>query len=115
MFRNLVTGDFYIGSSVNLVRRFSRHLFDYRLSKLPLYNAIRKYGIYNFEFAILEYCEADVPTCLSLEQYYLDLYKPVYNILTIAGASTGFKHSDETKLLLSQLHTGELHPKFGIK
>jgi hypothetical protein len=33
---------------------------------------------------------------LSREQYYLDLLKPEYNILKIAGSSLGYKHSENT-------------------
>jgi group I intron endonuclease len=31
------------------------------------------------------------------EQYYLDLFKPEYNILKVAGSLLGFKHSEKTK------------------
>jgi hypothetical protein len=31
-----------------------------------------------------------------LEQKWIDLYKPKYNILKIAGSSSGFRHSIET-------------------
>lgn len=30
------------------------------------------------------------------EQHYIDLLKPAYNILTIAGSSLGYTHSEET-------------------
>ena len=33
------------------------------------------------------------------EQFYLDNIKPVYNILTTAGNSKGFVHSEATKEL----------------
>ena len=42
----------------------------------------------------------------------LDLLKPVYNILTIAGSSQGFKHSAETIAKLKEL-SGENPPKYG--
>ena len=35
---------------------------------------------------------------LNREQYYIDLIKPEYNILKIAGSSLGFKHSLKTLL-----------------
>ena len=62
---------------------------------------------------ILEYCEADILTCRALEQLYLDLYKPAYNTLPIAGTSLGYKHTAATKEHLSAVHTGPLHPQFG--
>jgi len=114
MFYNRVTGHYYIGSSVNLARRFARHIFEILSSKLPLYNAIRKYGIWNFDFVVLEYCEPLVNTCRSIEQHYIDLHKPVYNILPKVGSSSGFKHSEETKNHLSSIHSGDLHPQYGV-
>jgi group I intron endonuclease len=57
-------------------------------------NALLKYGYSNFRVEILEYCEKE--NLLEREQYYLDKLKPEYNILTIAGSSYGFKHSEET-------------------
>lgn len=43
---------------------------------------------------------------LELEQKAFDKCKPPYNILTIASSSLGFKHSSETKSLLSSLRLG---------
>jgi hypothetical protein len=47
---------------------------------------------------ILEYC--DIKSLLEREQYYIDLYKPEYNICKIAGSMLGFRHSPETLLKL---------------
>jgi ferredoxin-fold anticodon binding domain-containing protein len=43
---------------------------------------------------ILEYCDRSI--VINREQYYLDKYEPEYNILTKAGSSLGFKHSEQT-------------------
>lgn len=48
--------------------------------------------------AHLEYCGPS--EILSREQHYLDLLKPYYNMLKIAGSSFGYKHTDETILKL---------------
>ena len=53
--------------------------------------ALLKYGYGNFSLEILEYCEPK--DLISREQYYLDLIKPEYNILKIAGSRLGAKHS----------------------
>jgi group I intron endonuclease len=118
MFYNLITKEFYIGSSVNLLYRYRAHITLSKTYALPLYRAIRKYGLNNFAFVVLEYCEAVESTCLrfSGEQGYIDLYQPAYNILKIAGTSDKFKHSLETISKLKALHSlvaGELHPRFG--
>ena len=105
--------------------------------KLPLPLAINKYGPNNFVFLILQYCENKgckgaqsatasasglgvkqdtiENTCLGLEQHYIDLYKPKYNILKLAGSSQGFKHSPETIAKLKKMHAGKLHPRYGKK
>ena len=62
-----------------------------------IHKALLKYGYSNFKLEILEYC--DTVNCIEREQFYraaLDLYKPNYNILKLAGSSQGFKHSPET-------------------
>lgn len=115
MFFNLSNGKQYVGSSVNLARRFRIHMYSVNRSNLPLYRAISKYGTSNFAFLVLQTCEQDENTCLGLEQHYLDLYQPEYNILKLAGSSQGFKHSDETIANLKNIHSKELHPRFGVE
>ena len=54
------------------------------------------HGHENFQLEILELCaRSDV---LKKEQFYIDYFKPEYNILTKAGSSLHFKHSEETLL-----------------
>jgi group I intron endonuclease len=59
-----------------------------------IYRALLRYGSSAFSLEILEYCEPS--SAVLREQYYLDLLKPAYNILTTAGSLLGFKHSEET-------------------
>lgn len=59
-----------------------------------IYRALVKHGFHNFNLEILEYCERK--NLLDREQYYLDLMKPEYNLLKIAGSSIGFRHSEKT-------------------
>ena len=115
MFFNLINGNMYIGSSVKLDRRFRVHISCIGSVNLPLYKALNKYGLNNFVFIVLQYCEPIEDVCLSLEQSYLDLYKPQYNMLKLAGSSQGFKHSPDTIAKLKKSHAGLLHPRFGIK
>jgi group I intron endonuclease len=115
MFFNIINGNCYIGSSVNLARRFRIHLSSVGSVKLPLPLAINKYGPNNFVFLILQYCDRIEDVCLGLEQHYLDLFKPKYNILKVAGSSQGFKHSPETIAKLKLRHAGNLHPRFNTK
>ena len=115
MLINRITGDTYVGSSVDLRDRMKRYIHETKSTKtttIIIHRALRKYGLSNFSLIILTFCKSDVKTCLKLEQIALNLFKPVYNILTIAGSSQGFKHSAETIAKLKEL-SGENHPKYG--
>ena len=93
---NKVNGNCYVGSSINLAKRFKNYYdFNYiSKNKMLISKAILKYGYSNFRLEILEYC--DSYEAVSREQYYFDLLKPEYNILKIAGSRLGYKHSLET-------------------
>lgn len=93
---NKVNGKTYIGSSANLGKRLSNY---YNLSyissgNMSINKALIKYGYSSFALEILEYC--DRKDILVREQYYLDLCKPEYNILKVAGSNLGYIHSENT-------------------
>jgi group I intron endonuclease len=54
--------------------------------------------------SILEYC--DKPQLLEKEQYYLYKLQPKYNILKLAGSSSGYTHSQESKDKRSKAYKG---------
>lgn len=62
---------------------------------MVIYKALLAHGFANFKLEILEYCEPS--KLIEREQYYIDLLKPEYNILKIAGSRLGSKHSEEAK------------------
>ena len=43
----------------------------------------------------MEYCTKE--NVLEREQYYIDILKPVYNIVEKAGSTLGYKHTDASK------------------
>jgi group I intron endonuclease len=107
---NKVNGKTYIGSSVNISIRF-RGYYNFSFlslalakSKSLIYSAILKYGYSNFQLEILEFCS--IENAISKEQYYIDLFKPEYNILTTAGSRLGRLHSKESKLKMSKSAQG---------
>lgn len=93
---NIINSKTYVGSANDLTIRLRVYFSVSRLNKShsAIYKAILKYGHANFKLEILEYCNSDV--LLAREQYYLDLLKPAYNILSIAGSSLGYKHTVQT-------------------
>jgi group I intron endonuclease len=95
-----VNGKSYIGSSINLTFRLSNYFsLNYLIKRTSLYNskiynALLFHGQANFSLEILEYC--DKSSIIKLEQFYIDYFKPEYNILSKAGSSLEFKHSQQT-------------------
>lgn len=78
---------------------------------MTISKALLKYGYSNFSLEILEYCNKE--DVLLREQYYLDLLKPEYNILKIAGNSFGYKHSPEVLKKMSDAKRGSNHNLYG--
>lgn len=89
---NKINGKIYVGQSVSIEKRWTTHRntatnkysdsYDY-----PLYRAIRKYGLENFTFSIIEECK--VSELNEKEIYWIDFYKSYdknfgYN-LTLGG------------------------------
>ena len=74
---NKINGKFYIGQSNNIEKRWEEHRRAVNYSQehtynYPLYRAIRKYGIENFDFSVLELCEISQLTIQ--EQYWINHY-----------------------------------------
>jgi group I intron endonuclease len=95
----------YIGSAVNLGRRFRQHhheLIHGKHTNPKLQNAYNKYGANNIEFSLVELCNED--KLIEREQFYIDSFNCVengYNINPVAGSQLGFKFSDEAKKRMS--------------
>lgn len=116
LFVNNITKDLYVGCSITLSKRMTSHFYlanSDKLTKIVITRAMRKYKLDNFSLGILEFCSSDIIICLELEQKWIDHYKPKYNVLKIAGSSSGFRHSIETINKLKELFKKENHPKYG--
>ena len=102
---HIESGKSYIGSSIDLSKRFSQYFNYNHISnpkhKMAIYKAILTYGYTAFRLEILEYCPPEI--LIEREQFYLDKFKPEYNILKVAGSSFGFKHSEATRELMSKI------------
>lgn len=104
---NKLTKDIYIGQSVDLAKRFKSYLnINYLNNRktLIISRALIKYGYSNFTLEVLEYC--DTVNLTEREQYYFDKLNPKYNILKLAGSSSGHKLSEETKKKISKALKG---------
>lgn len=139
---NIVNNKCYIGQSVHIERRFREHKNRSYFTEYetPLYKAIKKYGIENFTFEIIEECEKSELS--DREIFYINKYnsysKMGYNLTNggkgysgthtiehnkkISIAKTGKKiqpPSKETLIKRSEslkkvIHTKEWHEKIGL-
>ena len=107
--RNNITGHQYIGSAVNIRRRWNAHRHSLKIGRKVnprLHNAWHKYGAENFSFVVLLQCTP--ANLLMYEQSLIDFYKPRYNIREKAESNLGVKHSAETnhkKHVRHEIHT----------
>lgn len=77
---NVITGDFYIGSSKNVKRRWASHKCPSvwnRYTNNPMYLDMNKYGLDKFSFQILE--EVEIEQLKEMEQQFIETLKPTYN------------------------------------
>ncbi len=110
---NKVTLDYYIGSASTgkFNARFTNHLFNFNGSKV-VKNAVKKYRLSSFAFIVLELFPEIVnkennKKLLDLEDFYLKSLLPNYNILTEAGSSFGYKHTEITRLKMKANYSEE--------
>lgn len=119
---NKLNGKIYIGQSINIERRWEQH--KYGKGNLILRNSIKKHGIKNFEFKILEQIDVLNKTKLEiveeltkLEQKWFDDMKPFlkengYNIQKTSKPNltpNRDKHYGEkiSKIKIDNNHTGK--------
>jgi len=108
-----VTGAMYIGSSINLAVRLTEHLV-YGHTNRNLNNALAKYGLENFSFCVLEFCDRKV--LLQREQHYITILFSLsanlrYNFASVTEAPfTGLNHTEETRTRMSDVKSGANNP-----
>jgi group I intron endonuclease len=111
--KNKKSGKFYLGSSINIERRFGRHMNDLRKNKhdnVYLQRAWNKYGEKSFEFLINRECSSI--DLLNEEQKDLDMWvgnPDCYNLSKIAGQpiAPGQVRSEEVKRKISLAQKGK--------
>jgi group I intron endonuclease len=114
---NKVNGRTYVGSSINLASRMRNYLNKAFLkskqnANIPITRALLKYDPSNFSLLILEYVEAfpyGTEFLTARETFYISNIIPYYNVLKEGYSSLGYKHTEETKKLLSELAKNRIH------
>lgn len=105
--RNTLTGDLYVGSSVDVKSRSLKHLSHLRRGvhrNAHLQAAFAKYGEASLVFEMLEaVAPADL---LAREQWHIDQTRPAYNICQVAGNTLGYRHTADGRAKMSVANMG---------
>ena len=118
-YTNKLNGKIYIGLSTNIERRYQQHLYDSEHLEdkrcCGIDYAIKKYGIENFSFEIIEYCNVDELD--NREKYwinYYDSYNQGYN-RTVGGNS--LKGEEHPRAILTEQEVWDIREQYnqGIK
>ncbi len=108
--QQLSTGKRYVGSAVNIGRRWTEHRTQLKANvhnNKYLQNAWNKHGADDFLFSVLLHCSTD--RLLVHEQGALDAIAPEFNIAKCANAPMfGRSHTRETREKLRQRHLGRV-------
>lgn len=88
LIKNLVNNKRYIGSTIQSFKiRCKKHINESRIKQYPIYKAIRKYGIENFEFQIIKSFSSRknnntkiLKIVRYLEEKYINIWNPEYNV-----------------------------------
>ena len=97
--KNRLSGKVYVGSAMNISKRWSRHkkdLVEKKHLNTHLQAAVNKYGLASFAFIVLEL----TTDLIVREQYWIDVfdsYKRGYNLCPIARSSRGRRWSNKER------------------
>lgn len=113
--QNLINGKCYIGQSKDIKKRWAGHRktmlnqSDHSYNN-PLYKSMRKYGIENFSFEVIEECL--VSELNNKEKYYIQQYNSFFNgyNLTLGGDSSAIGINKEKIIgIIKDLETTEMY------
>ncbi|MBR5913882.1 MAG: GIY-YIG nuclease family protein [Selenomonadaceae bacterium] len=109
MITNTITGDFYIGQTIDFDRRKREHM---RNPQPGMRDDVEKYGWSNFTFLVLEKCPAEKLT--ERENFFISALNPVYNTV-----SKGYERPESVCKKISESLMGhevsqETREKIGI-
>ena len=115
---NKTTKHFYIGSSSEIETRWKKHIRNsYNINckeyEYPICRAIRKYGVNDFIFEVLENTFTDDPAILiEREQFFYDTLHPEYNQMR-PDFVPSFHPTEGQKKEISEKYKGEGNPFYG--
>lgn len=117
---NTINGKVYIGQAQDIERRWNYHKYSaLKGESNVLYKAMRKYGIDNFSFEVIEECS--IEELNEKEIYYIEQYNSYihaensngYNMTLGGDGVKGLVRTEEFKIKFSESRKGEKHPLYG--
>ena len=115
---HLESGKIYVGSAVDLSKRLKNYYSPLKLKRADNYiaRALLLHTHSAFSLTIIEYIdiidlslEKARQLILEREQVYINLLKPEYNILKVAGSLLGYKHTEKSLTKISFNSLGKTH------
>jgi group I intron endonuclease len=106
--RNIKNGRRYIGSAVNVSKRWRQHLRQLETGRHHsqfMQRCWNKNGAENFIFRVVLSCEAE--DLIESEQRLIDEIKPEYNCSPTASSMLGYRHREESKKKMSKARAGK--------
>lgn len=104
---NKVNGKRYVGSSVDVSKRWREHRNSLHRGEHANLHLQRAWALYTgqFAFSVLEYVP-EPERLTEREQHYIDTLRPEYNIAPVAGSTLGKACAENTKAKISLALTG---------
>ena len=127
-FQNKINQKVYIGQSINIEKRYNAHINRVKNKKSNQYNsvlhqAIRKYGIQNFTFEVIQECS--VKDLDEREKYWIQYYDSFNNGYNCTSGGTNQREATkkfdqnfikiiQQLLIKNQLSYQEIHKQYNI-
>ena len=105
-----LNGDSYVGKTVNTEKRWKKHCSNINHSDTHLSRAMRKHGVENFGFKIVDEHEDESYALNVLEPVWISKLREsgihLYNMTEGGEGISGFAHSEQTIAKISQSQKG---------
>jgi len=115
---NIIDNRVYIGSTINLHKRWNEHKRDLLKNKhqnIHLQRFVNKYGLDKLNFSVIE-TVIDDNILLNREQYYMNITENKFNIAENSSAPMlGKTHTMSAIKKISSHSSGKSNPMFGKK
>lgn len=99
--KNKTTGKWYIGQSFDIVSRWKNYEKLKCKKQRHLYNALKKYGVEDFDKVLIEPCEAVGWIMDYREMYWIKIMNTLISGYNLTEGGNGGKKSEETRKRMS--------------